>query len=178
MRKIILFVLITLFSFSVSASEKVSNPKEVKKYFGEKAPLGTGTLYFWGFKVYDAAFWSETKEDWDIDKKFILRLKYARDFTSESLVDTSIEEIARLKDRDEKTLSRYNEVLTKVFPSVKKGDTITAVNSPKNSAVIFYHNGKKIGEHTEKRFAYDFFSIWLDPETKAAELRGKLLGLE
>lgn len=178
MHKIILTLYILLVSFGAFASEQTINPKEIKPYFGDKEALGSGTLYFWGFKIYDAALWSDTKKDWDINKKLALRLKYARDISSKDLVDTSIEEIARLKDRDEKTLLRYNKILAKIFPSVKEGDTITAVNIPEKSKVVFYHNSKKIGEHSEKRFAYDFFSIWLAPETKAAELRGKLLGFE
>ena len=176
MHKIITAVLAALLIFSPLAAQS-KTPSEVAKYFGNKKPLGTGTLYWFGFKIYDAAYWSDFK-GFDVDKKFLLRLTYGRTIKGAELVDTSIEEIERIRDRDDKTLERYRTILTKIFPNVKEGDVIAAVNVPEENKIVFYFNGKKIGEHAEKMFAYDFFSIWLDPETKAASLRGKLLGLE
>ncbi len=173
MRKLLIVILLLL-PFQVFAGQE-KNPPEIAKYFGNAQALGKGSFNWFLFKLYDGKLWSENKP-WKMSGKFALRLEYSRDISSADLVMTSLDEIKRLRNADDKKLKRYGKMLAKVFPEVKKGDTIAAINLPGENKVAFYHNGKLKGELDGGDFAVDFFSIWLDPNTQASVMREQLIG--
>lgn len=136
---------------------------------------GSGEMRWFGFAIYDAKLW-RSGEQWQGDAPYALELTYRRDISAAQLVKTSIDEIVRLGEKDEQRLGRWRAALEKVFPSVREGDTIIGVYDPGRGARFFY-NGKPSGRIDDTELAAAFFSIWLDPRTRAPELRQRLLAV-
>ena len=141
---------------------------------------GSGEMRWFGFAIYGARLW-RSGERWQGDAPYALELTYRRTISAEQLVNTSIEEMVRLgtldPQRDEQRLQQWRSALERVFPSVREGDTIIGLHEPGRGARFFY-NGKPTGSLDDARLASAFFAIWLDPRTKAPELRMRLLALQ
>lgn len=136
---------------------------------------GSGEMRWFGFAIYDAKLW-RSGQQWEGDAPYALELTYRRTISAAQLVKTSIDEIARLGERDEQRLRRWRMALEKVFPAVREGDTIIGVYDPGRGA-RFYFNGKPTGSIDDAELAAAFFAIWLDPRTRAPELRERLLAV-
>lgn len=134
---------------------------------------GNGEMRWFGFAIYDARLW-RSGEQWQSDAPYALELTYRRSISAAQLVNTSIDEIARLGEKDEQRLRQWRAELEKVFPSVREGDTIVGLHEPGRGARFFY-NGTLRGNLKDADLAAAFFAIWLDPRTKAPELRARLL---
>jgi hypothetical protein len=65
--------------------------------------------------------------------------------------------------------------MARVFPNVRKGESITGVNRPGVGAE-FFHEGRPTGLVRDPEFARAFFDIWLDPRTREPGLRNSLFG--
>jgi hypothetical protein len=59
---------------------------------------------------------------------------------------------------------------------VREGDQLTGVYLPGHGA-RFYIGGQLLADVEDASFARAFFSIWLDPRTRDADLRAHLLGV-
>lgn len=136
---------------------------------------GSGEMRWFGFAIYDARLW-RSGEQWRSDAPYALELTYRRNISAEQLVSTSIDEIARLGEKDEQRLRQWRAALAQVFPAVREGDTIVGVHEP-GRAALFFHNGKQTGRIDDAALAAAFFAIWLDPRTKAPDLRARLLAV-
>lgn len=134
---------------------------------------GSGEMRWFGFAIYDAKLW-RSGERWRSDAPYALELTYRRSISAEQLVDTSIDEILRLGGRDERQLRQWRTALQGIFPSVREGDTLIGLHEPGRGASFFY-NGAPSGRIADAELAAAFFSIWLDPRTKAPDLRARLL---
>ncbi len=155
-----------LFSSGVFAK-----PPEIEKAITAEAAYGKGALTRLIFHAYDAELWTDTKP-WSYDAPFALTLTYRMNFTSEELVEKTLEELARIHGDK----SRYRDELYQAFPEVKEGDRITALFLPEKG-VRFYYNGQKTSMIPSPAFARKFFDIWLSDQTSEPRLRRKLLGL-
>lgn len=136
---------------------------------------GSGEMRWFGFVIYGAKLW-RSGETWRNDTPYALELTYRRNISAEQLVETSIEEIARLGEKDEQRLRQWRAALAQVFPAVREGDSIVGVHEPGRGA-RFFHNGRQTGRVDDAALAAAFFAIWLDPRTKAPDLRARLLAL-
>jgi Chalcone isomerase-like len=138
---------------------------------------GTATLRVLLFKVYDATLWSIADKANPLEESapFALDITYALAVKRDDLVDTSMQEMIRLRNPNAATQSRWNASLKSVFPSVVSGDRLLGVSLPGKGA-RFYHNGKLTGEVTDSAFSEAFFAIWLDGNTKKPDVRRALLG--
>ena len=141
----------------------------------EPAAVGAGTLRFMGFALYDGKLWSPGGR-WDANAPYALELIYARGFDGEDIARRSLEEIRRLRTLDDATAARWEARLRAVFPNVKAGDRLTGVRIP-GEGVRFYAGERLLGHIDDEVLASAFFAIWLDPRTRAPDLRRKLLGL-
>jgi Chalcone isomerase-like len=164
---------------AASSARPAGYPAELDEFAAQITwrKRGTATLRVLLFKVYDATLWSATEKANPLEEAapFALDITYALAVKREDLVDTSLQEMTRLRNPNAATLSRWSTSLKSVFPAVVSGDRLLGVSTPGKGA-RFYHNGKLTGEVTDSVFSEAFFSIWLDSNTKKPDVRRALLG--
>lgn len=172
MPKILTFVFLslTLLSLPVHAGETLPELKDTLK---AEAPYGTGKLTWLWMKAYDAELWMDS-ETWSLDEPFALSLTYGMEFASQELADRSVEEMKKVSTLSDQQLETVRALLRRMFPNVKAGDRITALNVPGKS-VRFFHNGRLTGKIAEAYFPDAFFAIWLSEKTSEPALRRSLL---
>lgn len=152
-------------------------PDTVKQALGEPRIAGSGTLRWFGLRIYDATLWVGPE---DLDpaeptrQAFALELTYARSLSGESIAERSAEEIERMGFGEADRRAQWLDAMRRLFPDVSDGDRILGVNRP-GAATRFYLNGRPIGEVDDPAFGPAFFAIWLDPRTLAPGLRNALI---
>jgi hypothetical protein len=154
----------------------MARPAELSGAINATKPYGSGSLSWLVFTAYDATLWTDAPQ-WSMSAPFALTLRYRMSFTSDELVERTIDEMAKVAPATPKAaLASYAASLRRAFPDVKDGDRITALHVP-GSAVRFFHNGRPTAEIGEQGFAEPFFGIWFSPRTSEPRLRAALLGL-
>lgn len=136
--------------------------------------VGSGTLRYFGMRVYDATLWSPGGV-WSASQPFALELRYARSFDGAAIARRSIEEIRAQRSIPDATLERWEAQMRALFPDVQAGDRLIGVRQPGQGAV-FYQDARRLGRIDDEAFADAFFGIWLHPATRAPALRARLLG--
>lgn len=131
--------------------------------------VGDGDMRFLGWRVYEAALWRRPVADEAPAQA--LAIRYARDISSNRLVSTTLNELARLGATQPE---RWRDALVQAFPDVASGDVLVAVRDA--SGVRFFHLGRQTAAVAGDDFADAFFGIWLDPGTREPRLRAALLG--
>jgi Chalcone isomerase-like len=137
-------------------------------------PVGSGTLRFFGLPIYDATLWSPGGA-WAANRPFALELRYARSFSGSAIARRCIEEIRGLGTFPSATLAHWEQQMKALLPDVQAGDRLTGLRMP-GKGVAFYRNARSLGQIDDDEFAKAFFDIWLNPATRAPELRARLLG--
>lgn len=165
---------LALIALGVMSGAAHALPEAVVHDYPSFQLAGQGRLRWFGLHIYDAKLWAENGK-FDVAGRFALDISYAREISSKRLVQSSLDEMRRLGWDDVKRLAAWRDAMTKVFPDVHKGDSITGVNVP-GSGVVFYHREKSIGVIDDREFARAFFAIWLDPRTREPGLRNSLMG--
>lgn len=141
----------------------------------EARVLGSGDFRFWGMRVYTARLWGAFQA-FAPDQPFALELTYHRSIRRQTLVDTSIEEIRRLRGAaDEVQLAKWRRQMEQAFVDVQPGQRIIGVYLP-GRGCRFYVGDRLSAAVDSPAFARAFFDIWLDPRTRNPELRERLLG--
>lgn len=146
-----------------------------REWGGQWQSLGQGEMRWLGFSLYRAQLWA-AGERFAATDPFALALTYSRGIGRDRLVDTTVGEMRRLGWKDETLLGRWRAELMRLFPDVQAGDTLIGVHLP-NEGVRFFHGERFAGGIADPEFARAFFAIWLDPRTRAPELRERLLGM-
>lgn len=137
--------------------------------------VGSGTMRFFGLRIYDATLWSPGGV-WSATRPYALELIYARSFDGDAIARRSIEEMRAQRAYPAATLARWEQQMGALFPNVTSGDHLTGVRMPGEGAT-FYSGIRKLGQIDDEAFADAFFGIWLDPATRAPDLRARLLRL-
>jgi hypothetical protein len=132
---------------------------------------GSGDMRWLGIALYQATLY--VAGDDAGQAPLALRLQYKRDIPGARLVQASIEEMRRL-GADPARLSRWEVQLQRLFPDVRKGDTVTGVRIP-GIGVRFFHQDRLLGELADPEFGRWFFDIWLHPDSRSPALRSQLL---
>jgi hypothetical protein len=128
---------------------------------------------FFGWRIYDATLWSRNGV-WSANQAYALELTYARNFDGADIARRSIEEIRSQRSYPVATLRQWEQQLRALFPDVKKGDRLISVRTP-GAGATFFMDTRKLGQIDDEVFADAFFGIWLDPATRAPDLRAQLL---
>lgn len=136
---------------------------------------GSGDYRFFGFGVYRAALYG-TCDSNPFAAPFALTLQYQRAFSREQIVESSLEEIRRVSEDaiPDATLKEWAGHMMTAFTDVADGDRLTGVYLPGRGAV-FLAGEQETATIDDPDFARWFFSIWLDPRTRAPGLRSSLL---
>lgn len=170
MHKIILSIaaLILLSPSGVHASEYI------QKHIPQAEKVGEGRLSYLVWDVYDAALYAPQGQ-WNNGRPYALKLSYLMDLKGDKIADRSAEEMRKQKLANEVELATWHTQMTKIFPNVSAGTTITGVYT-QNGNTVFYKNGSEIGRIQDQAFSKAFFGIWLNKQTSSPDLRQKLLG--
>lgn len=137
---------------------------------------GAAVLRFFGKKVYDIRLWTEAKPH-SYTEPFALELVYDLGLKGTEIAKRSVDEMRKVGYTDEEKLKRWGETMTKIFPDVKKGDTLVGVSIP-GKEVRFYSQSKLIATVPDAEFGKAFFDIWLSEKTSEPKLRRKLLAIK
>ena len=148
----------------------------ITRYVSDGRLAGEGRLTWLGFHVYDARLYAAPQFDVadPFAQPFVLELTYARKLDGKAIAAASRDEIQRLGFGSEDQQRRWLAQMEKLFPDVDKGSRIAGVHQP-GGAARFYVDGAFAGSIDEPEFGRAFFSIWLDPRTRAPRLRDSLL---
>ena len=170
-----LFAAAMLVALSVTAAA-MTRPAELGGTINAAKPYGSGSLTWLVFTAYDATLWTDAPQ-WSMNAPFALTLRYRMSFTTDELVDRTVEEMAKVAPGTTKaSLATYAAELRRAFPNVKDGDRITALHVP-GRPVRFFHNGRPTAEIADQTFTEPFFGIWFSPRTSEPRLRAALLKL-
>jgi hypothetical protein len=152
-------------------------PAEIATELPAAKLLGSGRLTFLGLLIYDARLWvTDTfKAEAYEQTPLAIELEYGRTLYGKLIAERSLDEMKRGGGISDEQGERWLATMRQTFPDVVKGDRITGVLRPAESA-RFFHNGKPIGEVRDADFARRFFGIWLAPKTSEPKLRLALLG--
>ena len=155
----------------------LATPTGVVPILGQQRLMGSGVLTWWGFRVYEARLWvgaaGLSPEQFQVNP-FALEMIYARAFDGRAIADASADEIERLGKGNAGQRERWLESMTRIFPNVARGDRLVGIHRP-GRGVSFLHNDRPIGAIDDPEFGIAFFSIWLDPRTRAPALRQAIL---
>lgn len=132
---------------------------------------GSGEMRWLGIALYQATLYVAGNDAGQAP--LALRLEYRRDIPGARLVQASMEEMRRL-GADPSRLPNWEAQLQRLFPDVRKGDTITGVRIP-GHGVRFFHQDRLRGELADAEFGRWFFAIWLHPDSRNPGLRSQLL---
>jgi hypothetical protein len=173
-RRLSLPALALLGALGIEAARAQALPPSAASLVPQVRESGQGRLKWWGLHIYDARLFT-SGAGLDANEPFALALRYARDFDGARIADTSLDEMRRLGFGTDADHRRWRETMATLFPDVKRGDELTGVFVP-GRGMVFFHNARRLGEVEDQEFARAFFAIWLDPRTRATELRQRLLG--
>jgi hypothetical protein len=171
MKKLILLIA-ALCAFQLAHALPPTVSKDIPAA-SELTKRGEAVMRFFGLKVYDIRLWTKAKSPDDTDL-FALELVYDLGLKGTEIAKRSIEEKRKQGYNDEAKLAKWLDAMNKVFPDVKKNDTLVGVSVPGKGA-RFYSQDKFIAEIADPEFAKAFFDIWLSPKTSEPKLRTRLL---
>jgi hypothetical protein len=137
---------------------------------------GAAVMRAIGLKVYDISLWTPAKAHSDVEP-FALKLIYNMSFKGSDIAKRSVDEMRKVGYTDEAKLKRWGETMTKIFPDVKKGDTLVGVSVP-GKEVRFYSQSKLIATVPDVEFGKAFFDIWLSEKTSEPKLRRQLMAIK
>jgi len=145
-------------------------PAELQGLVSAPAPAGCSEYSFLIWDFYRAELWSDSG---DLPgNAFGLSLTYRAEFTRTELVESSVEEMARMSGRPEAAFAESRQEMERIFGDVGPGDRITAWRAVPDRLRIFV-NGQETGALT--REVDLFLAIWLGPDTRHPEGRQALL---
>jgi len=167
-------LILTIAAFAMITPSGVRASEYIEKYIPQAEKVGEGRLSYLVWDVYDAALYAPQGQ-WNNGQPYALQLSYLMDLKGDKIADRSTEEIRKQKLANEVELATWHTQMTKIFPNVSEGTTITGVYT-QNEDTVFYKNGSEIGRIEDPAFSKAFFGIWLNKKTSSPDLRQKLLG--
>lgn len=98
-----------------------------------------------------------------------------RNLSAQQIVQTSVEEMVRLRPSCLDESQVWGETLNEFIPDVGLGDRLVGVFEP-GQGVSFFSGHQRLGAVKSDAFADAFGAIWLDEQTRSPSLRTALLG--
>lgn len=158
----------------LSPGPAAASPDIAKRYIADARKIGDGVLSYLFWDVYRATLYAPAA-GWREDAPFVLSLAYLRDLKGADIAERTIDEIRKQGFADAAKLSDWSARLTKLFPDVADGVSLTAVRDARGRTV-FYRGDVQIGSVDDADFTTRFFDIWLGVKTSEPKLRRALLG--
>ena len=171
--RIVIALICTLATMFSALTAAHGLPAAISAEYPGLGVRGEGVMRFFGFKVYDVRLWTMMKP-FAPGEPFALELVYDMALDGRDIAERSVQEMRGQGHRDETKLKRWGNAMAKIFPDIKKGDTLIGVSIPGKEA-RFYTREKFIAAVPDPEFAKAFFDIWLSEKTSAPTVRSKLL---
>lgn len=168
------FFAVLLAAMLLSPGTLAANPDIAKRYMADARKIGDGVLTYLFWDVYRATLYAPAA-GWRADSPFVLSLAYLRDLKGADIAERTIGEIRKQGFDDAAKLSDWSARLTKLFPDVTDGVSLTAARDARGRTV-FYRGDVRIGIVDDAAFTKRFFDIWLGEKTSEPKLRRALLG--
>ena len=163
-------IILSLVLVGLLGSPAFSKPRELVGLVSAAKPVGCSEYSYLFWDLYRAELWSDASAL--PGSKFGLSLTYRTDFSRETLVQSSVEELARMSGASKNAFTAIRNEMNRAFRSVKTGDRITAWRDPAGFVRLF-HNGKETGQIRSGADA--FMDIWLGPKSRDRKGRRALL---
>ena len=144
----------------------------LEKFIPNYKLVGRATYKFFLLDIYHATLISETGH-YPSDK-FALILRYNRDFTKQSVVKETVEQLQKQKKYSESELIALKQLLNKTFRTIQKNDQFIAIKLLDKG--IFYFKNEKVLETSDMDFLDLFFNIWLRENSQDPDFTKSLLG--
>lgn len=151
-----------------------SLPKSVTDSFPANWTLTGSGVFSWSvFRFYRASLFQAGPMDGN--HPYALDLLYMRNLSAQQIVQTSVEEMIRLRPECQSQAASWGETLHGFIPDVGLGDRLVGVFEP-GKGVSFFSGHQRLGQVHSEAFADAFGAIWLDEKTQSPSLRSALLG--
>ncbi|CUK08202.1 hypothetical protein RUE5091_03048 [Ruegeria denitrificans] len=137
---------------------------------GDAQLRGTATFRYLGFPLYDAQLFTPGGAPFNWSEDFGLELKYHRNVTQKALINSTLNEMARIGHP-----APVRDQLQTCFKAVNKGDRYLAVSEGPNM-VSFWLNGRKTCTMSYPGIKRSFMSVFLGDNTRSAAFAQKLRG--
>ena len=162
----------------IGSQNMTSIPTSLPECVTQSFPLnwtltGSGVFSWSVFRFYRASLFQTGPLDGS--HPYALDLLYMRNLSAQQIVQTSVDEMLRLRPEYEADASAWGEALNAFIPDVGLGDRLVGVFEP-GSGVAFFSGHKLLGQIKSVAFADAFAAIWLDEKTQSPSLRSALLG--
>jgi hypothetical protein len=128
-------------------------------------PLGRGRETVWGVHVYDATLWV-------VGARYIpaephaLDIEPGRKVSADTLVNTAMDEMRRLKLGDASQLASWQVEMRQLMPNVNSGDQIV-IFCPSDAKTMVYYNGQIQGHVNDPSLCPAIMNVWLHPASKS-----------
>jgi len=188
--KIIILVRVFIcFSGNANANEvkflDITKLPEITENFEKPKLVGKNEFKFFGLKVYNIQLVDEERfniKNYNTNRSFLYQnqiaivIDYKRDFSRETLVKKTVDEIARINNINYPViLDQYQSHFQRIFSPVFAGDRKTAIFNVKSGVKLFL-NGKPIGEIKDLIFAKRFMEVWLSEKSAYPKMTKEILG--
>ena len=163
--------------FATAAAFAAAVPKPLPAPIQAQAPgirpLGSGRQRVWGIHVYDATLWV-VGDRFNPTEPHALDVEASRSVSAETLVNSSMDEMSRLKLGNASQLAVWRQELQRLMPSVRSGDQVV-VFCPSDAKTLAYYNGRVQGEVDDATLCNAIMNVWLHPASRYQEMRKSLL---
>ena len=134
--------------------------------------VGKGQMSWMFFDLYQAHFYSQDGRYQANRYPQALTLRYQKNISKDDLIEATIREWQRLGIEYP---SSWQQQLSRLWPSVKKGDELAIRVEPTGES-RFYFNQIPLGEMTAPKFGPAFLAIWLSTNSQDSTLTRQLKG--
>ncbi|MCB0357081.1 MAG: chalcone isomerase family protein [Bdellovibrionales bacterium] len=142
--------------------------------FNDLPFIGKSTYKWFVFEIYDAKLWANSRVKFYTDK-LKLKLTYKRSFVGKEILQQTRKELESA-GHDNTTINDLIKTLEKVFPDVKKGDSISANYDPNNGVALYLNDKEVVGEIKNIKHSQIFLDIWLGETASDSKFRSNLIG--
>ena len=141
-------------------------PEPVKSQAPGIRPLGRGRETVWGIHVYDATLWVVGAGYTPVEPH-ALDIESGRKLSAETLVNTAMDEMRRLKLGDALQLASWRVEMRHLMPNVNSGDQIV-IFCPTDAKTVMYYNGRIQGQVDDATLCPAIMNVWLHPASKSS----------
>lgn len=137
--------------------------------------VGEARFRLFFFDIYHAALFAPDGR-YDGTAPYALKLSYLRDVSSQTITETSLDEMRRQGVNDAARLAEWAGWMEQNFPDMQNGDEAVMV-ALADGGMAFYHNQIKRGQTDDPAFTKAFFAIWLSDNALKPDLGRRLRGI-